>query len=140
MNAFQSLSNKPERATLTKEERRAKREEKREKQRAANVGRADKMHLARLEAESTLAFPAQHSVDTGSQKYFVGCSGWFYWHWRGIFYPDKLPTTEWFKHYARNFNTVELNAPFYSWPTLNTVNSWTKQAGRRRFVCTVKVC
>ncbi|MBA2432190.1 MAG: hypothetical protein H0V56_08755 [Chthoniobacterales bacterium] len=19
----------------------------------------------------------------------VGCSGWFYWHWRGLFYPDN---------------------------------------------------
>ena len=35
---------------------------------------------------------------------------------------------------------MELNAPFYSWPTVATVNSWIRQAGRREFVYTVKVC
>ena len=130
----------PERASLTKEEWRAKREEKREKQRTANVGRAAKMHAARLEAESKPVFSSLQTVGEDSQEYYVGCSGWFYWHWRGIFYPEGLPTSGWFKHYAKNFNTVELNAPFYSWPTINTVASWNKQIGRRPFVYTVKVC
>ena len=130
----------PERAKLTKEERRAKREERREKQRGANIGRAAKMHAARLEAESSPTIPDVHGMDDEAQKYFVGCSGWFYWHWRGIFYPDGLPTSGWFKHYAERFNTVELNAPFYSWPTINTVASWNRQIGRRHFVYTVKVC
>ena len=130
----------PERTSLTKEERRAKREEKREKQRAANLGRAAKMHSVRVEAGPSAAIPSLQAVDNASQKYYVGCSGWFYWHWRGIFYPEGLPTSGWFHHYAKQFNTVELNAPFYSWPTLNTVASWHKQIGRRQFVYTVKVC
>ena len=50
-------------------------------------------------------------------KYFVGCSGWFYWKWRGTFYPADLPSSEWFRYYARRFDTVEINASFYSWPT-----------------------
>jgi uncharacterized protein YecE (DUF72 family) len=35
---------------------------------------------------------------------------------------------------------VELNAPFYSWPTLNTVNTWIRQAGAGNFIYTVKAC
>jgi len=58
----------------------------------------------------------------------IGCSGWFYWHWRGIFYPDTTRTDTWFKHYVSTFNTVELNAPFYSWPKLATVKSWVRNA------------
>ena len=47
----------------------------------------------------------------------VGCSGWFYSHWRGIFYPAQEVTTKnWFAYYANVFRTVELNAPFYRWP------------------------
>jgi uncharacterized protein YecE (DUF72 family) len=69
----------------------------------------------------------------------VGCSGWFYWHWRGDFYPVDLPTGAWFVHYARRFRTVELNAPFYSWPTVAAVRTWVRQLGRRNFVYTVKV-
>jgi uncharacterized protein YecE (DUF72 family) len=34
---------------------------------------------------------------------------------------------------------VELNAPFYSWPTAAVVATWLRQAGRRRFIYTVKV-
>ena len=58
----------------------------------------------------------------------VGCSGWFYWHWRGIFYPRSGGTENWFRHYTTNFSTVELNAPFYSWPRLATVKSWVRNA------------
>ena len=58
----------------------------------------------------------------------IGCSGWFYWHWRGIFYPDTQRTDTWFKHYTATFQTVELNAPFYKWPKLSTVKSWRRNA------------
>ena len=33
---------------------------------------------------------------------------------------------------------MELNAPFYSWPTVAAVRAWIRQAGRRKFVYTVK--
>jgi uncharacterized protein YecE (DUF72 family) len=70
----------------------------------------------------------------------VGCAGWFYWHWRHCFYPKGSPSSRWFAHYASKFDTVELNAPFYSWPTVANVNGWLRQAGRRRFVYSLKVC
>jgi uncharacterized protein YecE (DUF72 family) len=35
---------------------------------------------------------------------------------------------------------VELNAPFYSWPTVNNVKLWLRQAGKGNFIYTVKVC
>jgi uncharacterized protein YecE (DUF72 family) len=75
----------------------------------------------------------------GPMEFHVGCSGWFYWHWRERFYPPGMPSSQWFEHYASHFKTVELNAPFYSWPTVATVNTWVRQAGRRKFVYTVKV-
>ena len=117
-------------------ERRAKREARRIKQRETNIQRAEKMHLARL-ANVPLG---KSKLSANFQACHVGCSGWFYWHWRGKFYPSSLPTHKWFTHYAGKFKTVELNAPFYNWPTLATVESWNRQAGRRRFVYTVKVC
>jgi uncharacterized protein YecE (DUF72 family) len=132
-------------AKLTIAQRRAKREERRARQREANVGRARKMHAARLEWEVEHApadiSPGRGSVSkTSALKAHVGCSGWFYWHWRGQFYPDGLPSHRWFEHYASKFKTVELNAPFYAWPTVGTVNTWIRQAGRRKFIYTVKVC
>jgi uncharacterized protein YecE (DUF72 family) len=69
----------------------------------------------------------------------VGCSGWFYSHWRGIFYPAQEVTTKnWFAYYANVFRTVELNAPFYRWPTPATVRRWKRDAPPG-FIYTVKV-
>jgi uncharacterized protein YecE (DUF72 family) len=68
----------------------------------------------------------------------VGCSGWFYWHWRGLFYPQDGSTRDWFAHYARTFDTVELNAPFYKWPRPSTVRRWMTDAPAA-FRYTVKV-
>lgn len=120
-------------------ERRAKREARRAEQRRQNIGRAAKMHAARLAAEQADEFPSPSAGDSSLPRVNVGCSGWFYWHWRGAFYPAEIPTSRWFEHYRRHFRTVELNAPFYSWPTPGVVATWLRQAARTRFVYTVKV-
>jgi uncharacterized protein YecE (DUF72 family) len=124
-----------ESALQRKAEHRARREARRAKQREQNVHRAAKMRLARI----TGAAASDDRPPPALPALNVGCSGWFYWHWRETFYPRDLPTKAWFPHYADRFKTVELNAPFYSWPTVGTVQSWNRQAGRRRFVYTVKV-
>jgi uncharacterized protein YecE (DUF72 family) len=128
---------KAERSRLTPDERRARRKERREKQRAANGGRAAKMHEARLTAEKEGDSVTQEECSLPLLN--VGCSGWFYWHWRGLFYPQDMQTKEWFQEYARHFSTVELNAPFYAWPTVNAVKQWLKQAASGPFFYTVKV-
>jgi uncharacterized protein YecE (DUF72 family) len=122
----------------TSEERSAKREARRAKQRDTNISRALMMREARLAAERNESITSKISY-AKNQKFLVGCSGWFYWHWRGDFYPVEMPTSKWFSHYTNHFKTVELNAPFYSWPTLGTINTWRKQAGRRKVIYTVKV-
>lgn len=120
---------------ISLEERRERRKLRREKQRAENIGRAEKMHLARLAAKEL----GSSGTELRNAAY-VGCSGWFYWKWRARFYPAEMPTSEWFNHYAEQFDTVEINASFYSWPTVANVNSWLRQAGSREFVYTIKVC
>lgn len=128
MNGSDAIKPKP-----TPEERRARKAERRAKQRAANAGRAEKMHRVRMEngerPQADLASPPALNI---------GCSGWFYWHWRGPFYPSQMPTKEWFAFYQAQFDTVELNAPFYSWPTVNAVKTWLSNAQGHDFVYTVK--
>ena len=117
---------------------REKREARRARQRLENVERAAAMHSARLAAEKTgLAAKAVRKRD--KPAVYIGCSGWYYWHWKGLFYPVSIPSSRWFEHYAAKFHTVELNAPFYSWPTVGTLKTWIRQAGRKPFVYTVKV-
>jgi len=116
-----------------------KRGERRARQREANAGRAAEMHKARLNWQRARLFEPPVEGEATLDRFYVGCSGWFYWHWRGRFYPNDLPTRCWFERYSQSFNTVELNAPFYSWPMVATVKSWIRQAGDRPFVYTVKV-
>jgi uncharacterized protein YecE (DUF72 family) len=121
--------------------RRERREARRAKQREQNVVRAATMHAARLTYERGTAAgrPGERPVAPSRAAYHVGCSGWFYWHWRDHIYRD-VPRDKWFRKYADTFRTVELNAPFYGWPTAATVDGWRRQvAGRRAFVYAVKV-
>ena len=58
----------------------------------------------------------------------IGCSGWSYKHWRGIFYPEGLAQTRWFGRYAEEFDTVEINASFYRLPLESTFDGWREKA------------
>ena len=58
----------------------------------------------------------------------IGTSGWHYDHWRGRLYPQKLPKSRWFEHYAEHFDTVEVNNTFYRLPRESTVEKWRQQA------------
>lgn len=68
----------------------------------------------------------------------IGCSGWYYRHWKGPVYPEDLPTGKWFQHYRQTFDTVELNAPFYHWPRASAVQGWARRA-EADFRYTIKV-
>ena len=54
----------------------------------------------------------------------LGTSGYVYPHWRGVFYPRRLPVREWLPFYARHFDTVELNNPFYRLPDKAAFRGW----------------
>ena len=58
----------------------------------------------------------------------IGCSGWQYKHWKGDFYPADLRHHEWFAHYARTFDTVEINNSFYRLPEAETFRRWRERA------------
>lgn len=132
MESQPKVESKEERAIR----RRVARAAKREKERSASVVHAAKMHEVRLQDD----LRKNESPPTRTSRFHVGCSGWFYWHLRGNFYPEDMPRADWFHHYATNFDTVELNAPFYTWPTIATVKTWIKQAEfSNNFIYTIKV-
>jgi uncharacterized protein YecE (DUF72 family) len=57
----------------------------------------------------------------------VGVSGWQYRSWRGDFYPPELPTRRWLEYVADRFDTVELNASFYSLQRPESYRRWREQ-------------
>ena len=73
-----------------------------------------------------------------SAKYHIGCSGWHYDSWRGLFYPEKLPKPKWLQFYAEQFATVELNNSFYRLPSEKAFTNW-RESTPDGFLFTVKV-
>jgi uncharacterized protein YecE (DUF72 family) len=71
-------------------------------------------------------------------KVHVGTSGWNYRHWRGPFYPEALKSREWLAFYARNFETLELNATFYREARAETFERW-RETVPPRFSFSVKM-
>lgn len=54
----------------------------------------------------------------------VGCSGWSYKDWQGVFYPTDLAAREYLSFYSRVFNCVEIDSSFYRVPSSFMVSQW----------------
>jgi len=65
----------------------------------------------------------------------IGTSGWSYKHWKNIFYPEALITTDWLQFYAQTFNITELNTSFYHLPKLETTIGWGKKVPQGFMFC-----
>jgi uncharacterized protein YecE (DUF72 family) len=55
----------------------------------------------------------------------IGCSGWNYASWKDAFYGGR-PPRRWLEHYARHFDTVEVNTTFYRLPSRDAVANWAR--------------
>ena len=64
---------------------------------------------------------------TACARIRIGTSGWSYDHWRGVFYPEPLPSAERLAFYASRFETVEVDATFYRLPSEKTVMAWREE-------------
>ena len=58
------------------------------------------------------------------QQIHIGTSGWHYDHWKGAFYPDELPRTDYLEYYADQLHTLEINNSFYQMPQEKTLIQW----------------
>jgi uncharacterized protein YecE (DUF72 family) len=67
----------------------------------------------------------------------IGTSGWSYGHWTNVLYPEGLPPERRLDHYVRQFQTAELNASYYRWPSDSAFASWQRRLPGG-FIFTVK--
>jgi uncharacterized protein YecE (DUF72 family) len=68
---------------------------------------------------------------------YAGTSGFAYTAWKPGFYPAKLPSKDFLKHYASRLNCVEINYTFRRLPSASTLASWV-DATPAGFVFAVK--
>jgi uncharacterized protein YecE (DUF72 family) len=59
-----------------------------------------------------------------SNKYYIGTSGWTYYNWKELFYPNEIKQAEWLQYYSSQYDTVEVNSTFYSLPRLSSLKRW----------------
>jgi len=58
------------------------------------------------------------------EKLRIGCSGWSYKDWQGIFYPKGLAAKDYLSYYSKVFNCVEIDSSFYRIPNQFMVTQW----------------
>lgn len=67
----------------------------------------------------------------------IGTSGYQYKHWKGDFYPQDMAVKDWFDHYTKFFDTVEINNTFYRMAQAETFAEW-KAAAPKDFCYVIK--
>jgi uncharacterized protein YecE (DUF72 family) len=73
---------------------------------------------------------------TEQQKIRIGACAWSFDEWRGAFYPEDLPQSEWLEFYSRYFPAVEIDSTFYSAPAEATLMRWVEMTPPAfRFAC-----
>jgi uncharacterized protein YecE (DUF72 family) len=70
-------------------------------------------------------------------RFHVGTSGWHYAHWKGPFYPERMPAAQFLPFYAERFRSAEVNNSFYRLPEAETFAAW-RDAVPEGFVFAVK--
>src|ERR1041384_612986 len=68
---------------------------------------------------------------------YAGTSGFAYANWKPAFYPAKMPSNQFLKHYAERLNCVEINYTFRRLPAASTLETWV-EATPPGFVFAVK--
>ena len=58
------------------------------------------------------------------EKLRIGCSGWSYKDWQGIFYPRGLAAKDYLPYYSKVFDCVEIDSSFYRVPNQFMVSQW----------------
>ena len=66
-------------------------------------------------------------------RFYIGCSGFYYRDWVGVFYPHNIKRQEWIRYYERYFNILELNSSFYRFPDRNTIKGLLQRTSRLKF-------
>ena len=57
-------------------------------------------------------------------QFYIGCTGWSMKEWLGKVYPTGTKAKDYLKHYAKQFNTIELNTTHYRIPSKASIEKW----------------
>lgn len=68
------------------------------------------------------------TVSDKPAQFFVGCAKWGRKEWLNMIYPAKTKEANFLEEYVKHFNSIELNAVFYSIPQKELIRKWHDKA------------
>ncbi|GAB2692062.1 hypothetical protein GCM10027037_14260 [Mucilaginibacter koreensis] len=68
------------------------------------------------------------SPSAASLQVYVGCPTWVHSEWKGLLYPPKTKDTDFLTEYAKQFNSIELNATYYRVFDEQHISKWRAKA------------
>lgn len=60
--------------------------------------------------------------------FYIGCAKWGRKEWVNMIYPLKTKEVDFLDQYVKHFNSIELNAVFYSIPSADLIRKWKQKA------------
>jgi uncharacterized protein YecE (DUF72 family) len=76
----------------------------------------------------TLAILQKLKEEGTENTLYIGATGWGMKEWVGTVYPKNAKPKDYLEHYAKQFNTIELNSTHYGIPDELTIQKWYGQA------------
>lgn len=61
-------------------------------------------------------------------EFYIGCAKWGRKEWVNMIYPPKTKEANFLDQYVKHFNSIELNAVFYSIPNAELIRKWRLKA------------
>lgn len=83
-----------------------------------------------LPADAAITNPVlqQYAFEQKQWNFYIGATGWSMKEWVGTVYPAGTKQRDYLRHYARQFNTIELNTTHYRIPTFSTIEKWYNES------------
>jgi len=82
--------------------------------------------------------PSNKAILTGktvdSPKVYLGCSKWGRSEWVGKIYPPKTNEKDFLEHYAKHYNSIELNATHYKIHSIRGISKWAEKTKGTNFL------
>ncbi len=76
--------------------------------------------------QTAKTFSGLEPVD--AHAFYIGCAKWGRKEWLDMIYPKKTKEADFLDEYVKHFNSIELNAVFYSIPKADLIRKWRIKA------------
>jgi len=76
--------------------------------------------------QSAITLKGNKRVENPS--FYIGCAKWGRKEWVNMIYPAKTKEADFLDQYVKHFNSIELNAVFYSIPNADLIRKWRQKA------------